>query len=244
MGHLNAKLKLEITGLTSPDRAGAYPALAILMVVARRVVLFIILPLTLLARAFITVAHMLSMDPGKDIDKANKSPLSSSTALARVSHSYREVERFDVIGQEIAAREEAFRSQIATLQVELFLQKLVTSDSSNKLDAREERNREQLIKLKAAREEVITLKLETEELGRKISEGELGMRAAQQEIVRLIIMKAGEGQAQGRTISTNKRCVYAAQKEIDKLKRELTKVRKNDLVRVPPSSGSRNPDKD
>lgn len=100
----------------------------------------------------------------------------------------------------------------------------MTADNLNKLKAQEERNREQLIMLKGV-QEVTTLKLEVEKLGRKISEGELGIKAAQQVIMQ---MKAEiEGFTQGSIISTNKRCVLVAQKEIVKLKRELTEARKS-----------------
>jgi hypothetical protein len=221
---LNAKLKLEIIGLSSRDLARISPTRGNLTVATRDVVFNILLPLILLARV-VTGVRILGSDFEKPIAKVNEAQL--STALVRVSRLSGEVERFDVIAEETVAKEEAFRSQIATLQVEFFLQKLVTGDNLNKLEDQEERNREQFIKLKAAQEEVITLKLEVEELGRKISEGEFAMRAAQQEIVELIMKAEGEGRTKGRMISTNKRCVEAAQEEIVKLKRELTEARKS-----------------
>ncbi|KIM43493.1 hypothetical protein M413DRAFT_443415 [Hebeloma cylindrosporum] len=101
------------------------------------------------------------------IENVNKSQ--PPTALVCVSDPSAKGEKLDIIAEETAAKEEAFRSQIATLQVELLLQKLVTGDNVNKLEAREEKNREQLSNLKAAQEEVIALKSEVEELARKIS---------------------------------------------------------------------------
>ena len=213
MDHLNATLKLEIIGLSPPDLASTHA------------VFLILFPVILLACVVVTVFRILVLDFEEVIGKVNKPQLSA--ALVRVSHPSREVERLDVIAEESVGKEEAFQSQIATLQVELLLQKLVTGDNLEKLEAREEKNRKQDIKLKAAQEEVIALELEVEELGRKISEGELGMRAAQQEIVKLIMKAAGQGETQGRTISTNRRCVEAAQKEIVKLNRELTEARKS-----------------
>lgn len=191
----------------------------------RHAVFLITFPLILLACVVVTVVRILALDFEDAVENANKSQLSA--ALVCLSHPSGEVARFEVIAEETLAKEEDFQPQITTLQVELFLQKLVAGDNLTKLEAREEKNCEQLIKLKAAQEEVIALKLKVEELGRKISEGELGMRAAQQEIVKLIMKAGGQGETQSRAISTNKRCLEAAQKEIVKLKRELTEARKS-----------------
>lgn len=143
----------------------------------RHAVFLITFPLILLACVVVTVVRIPALDFEDAVENANKSQLSA--ALVCLSHPSGEVARFEVIAEETLPKEEDFQPQIATLQVELFLQKLVASDSLTKLEAREEKNCEQLIKLKAAQEEVIALKLKVEELGRKISEGELGMRAAQ-----------------------------------------------------------------
>jgi hypothetical protein len=224
LNHLNAKLKLEIIGLSSPDLASTPYTCGNLTEATRHAVFLITFPLILLACVVVTVVRILALDFEDAVEKVNKSQLS---AAVRLPHPSREVERFDVIVEETVGNKEVFQPQIATLQVELFLQKLVTGDNLEKLETLEEKNRERLMKLKAAQAEVIALKLEVEELGRKISEGKLRMRAAQQEIAKLIMKAEGQGETKGRAISTNKHCVEAAQKEIVKLKRELTEVRKS-----------------
>ena len=83
---------------------------------ARHAVFLILLPL-LLACVVVTVVRILLLDLEEAVDKVNKSQLSD--ALVRVSHP---TGRLDVTVEETAAKEDIFQSQIATLQVELFLQ--------------------------------------------------------------------------------------------------------------------------